>query len=54
MNVIPGQAVMTIDLRNNNEEELGKDHTIEQFAEMNRQEYERFGKLIRAANIKAE
>jgi tripartite-type tricarboxylate transporter receptor subunit TctC len=28
--------------------------TIEQFAEMNRQEYERFGKLIRTANIKAE
>jgi tripartite-type tricarboxylate transporter receptor subunit TctC len=28
--------------------------TAEQFAEMNRQEYERFGKLIRTANIKAE
>ncbi len=28
--------------------------TVEQFAEMNRQEYERFGKLIRTANIKAE
>lgn len=27
---------------------------IEQFAEMNRQEYDRFGKLIRTANIKAE
>jgi len=28
--------------------------TIDQFAEMNKAEYERFGKLIRAANIKAE
>ena len=28
--------------------------TPEQFAEMNRAEYERFGKLIKAANIKAE
>jgi hypothetical protein len=26
----------------------------EQFAEMNRQEYERFRKLVRDANIKAE
>ena len=28
--------------------------TIEQFAEMNKAEYERFGKLIRTANIKAD
>jgi tripartite-type tricarboxylate transporter receptor subunit TctC len=28
--------------------------TIDQFADMNKQEYERFGKLIRTANIKAE
>ena len=28
--------------------------TIEQFAEMNRKEYERFGALIKSANIKAE
>ena len=28
--------------------------TIEQFAEMNRREYDRFGKLIKTANIKAE
>jgi tripartite-type tricarboxylate transporter receptor subunit TctC len=28
--------------------------TIDQFADMNRQEFDRFGKLIRAANIKAE
>ncbi|MCL4762744.1 MAG: tripartite tricarboxylate transporter substrate binding protein [Burkholderiales bacterium] len=28
--------------------------TIEQFAEMNRKEYDRFGALIKAANIKAE
>jgi tripartite-type tricarboxylate transporter receptor subunit TctC len=28
--------------------------TIDQFAEMNKAEYERFGKLIRAANIKAD
>jgi tripartite-type tricarboxylate transporter receptor subunit TctC len=28
--------------------------TIDQFAEMNRKEYERFGALIKAANIKAE
>jgi tripartite-type tricarboxylate transporter receptor subunit TctC len=28
--------------------------TIDQFAEMNKAVYERFGKLIRAANIKAE
>ena len=28
--------------------------TVEQFAEMNRAEYERMGKLIRDNNIKAE
>ena len=28
--------------------------TIDQFAEMNRKEYERFGALIKTANIKAE
>ena len=28
--------------------------TIDQFAEMNRKEYERFGALIKSANIKAE
>ena len=28
--------------------------SVEQFDEMNRVEYERFGKLIKAANIKAE
>ena len=28
--------------------------TIEQFAEMNRKEYDRFGALIKSANIKAE
>ena len=28
--------------------------TVDQFAEMNRQEYERFRKLVRDANIKGE
>ena len=28
--------------------------TLEQFAELNRSEFERYGKLVKAANIKAE
>jgi tripartite-type tricarboxylate transporter receptor subunit TctC len=31
-----------------------EDMTIQQFADFNRMEFDRFGKLVKAANIKAE